>query len=827
MLDSHLKTIASKRKHYEEIHIEDIMCRMEQEPVVEEELKRQEAMKAELEKSCQSVVDKYKALIDQLDLAWRAYENRKNMQVNAHREDCLKKQGNWMQELRKSENDARFVAKEKMDGQTTVITQLTNEETSLRVQKAKVSQENPFAKDMEACQLEQTELMTRKAQLEAEVKEQELRAESLRQEAESVQSIMELQYEQSLAEPNRQKDEVEAEITKLTALLNRSKGSLAEWLDQNKAGWQENIGRVVDEEAILYNNELAPRLSAQPEASLYGVCIDLTAMERKFRTPDELKGELDEKNATRTACVKRPNDMHRQHEEDSKSLMAKYQGQVKRLVDSTRVLRAELMTIPQQEKRLKMQTVELDNRLADWRKEELAKLEDKQNEVVARRTKTEESRRKLEDELQRKLNALQADYRRRVRDEKEALQTVINAREREAAERKQQTELRKEELMQARQDELHGQGMDTVTLDRYSKRILELQQELGFIKKHRDEVAVYKHDREQWLDRESSVRQERKSKAETLAMLEDKYRQRSERLAQQIGLAQEKLGKLQARRKELQNGLDTVKAFRSDDNFCPVGSNELEEKATSKSCLAIVDELKGQIFGDDRLLSNFKRQTQQFLGQFSSRNTFHFNVSPVTDEEFFDFASNLCEFVENDKISEYQRRISGRYTDIILRISKEVSDLTRRESDIRKTIIDINHDFEERNFAGVIREIALRPRPTSDPLMLLLMRIRDFSDEHQYDMGEMDLFATESRQEVNARAVKYLLDFMKALLDEPNRKQLQVSDTFRLEFRIKENDNDTGWVEKIANVGSDGTDILVKAMVNIMLINVFKEKASC
>lgn len=38
--------------------------------------------------------------------------------------------------------------------------------------------------------------------------------------------------------------------------------------------------------------------------------------------------------------------------------------------------------------------------------------------------------------------------------------------------------------------------------------------------------------------------------------------------------------------------------------------------------------------------------------------------------------------------------------------------------------------------------------------------------------------------------------------------------------------NDTGWVEKIANVGSDGTDILVKAMVNIMLINVFKEKAS-
>ena len=58
---------------------------------------------------------------------------------------------------------------------------------------------------------------------------------------------------------------------------------------------------------------------------------------------------------------------------------------------------------------------------------------------------------------------------------------------------------------------------------------------------------------------------------------------------------------------------------------------------------------------------------------------------------------------------------------------------------------------------------------------------------------------------------------MKHLLDDPGRKQLVLADTFKLEFRVKENDNDTGWVEKIANVGSDGTDILVKAMVNISL----------
>jgi hypothetical protein len=47
-----------------------------------------------------------------------------------------------------------------------------------------------------------------------------------------------------------------------------------------------------------------------------------------------------------------------------------------------------------------------------------------------------------------------------------------------------------------------------------------------------------------------------------------------------------------------------------------------------------------------------------------------------------------------------------------------------------------------------------------------------------------------------------------------------------LRFRIEENQNDTGWVEKLSNVGSEGTDTLVKAMVNIMLLNVFKESVS-
>lgn len=116
--------------------------------------------------------------------------------------------------------------------------------------------------------------------------------------------------------------------------------------------------------------------------------------------------------------------------------------------------------------------------------------------------------------------------------------------------------------------------------------------------------------------------------------------------------------------------------------------------------------------------------------------------------------------------------ISERYVNIIRRISKETGELTQSESLINKTIKDINDDFVKRNFAGVIRSIELRPLPSNDKLMQLLIEIKNFNDENTFNMGGMDLFSQDSRENVNLRAVKYLNAFSKLLKDEPSRRVL-------------------------------------------------------
>ena len=252
VLDAQLKKTASKRKHYEEINMDDILRRVEQEPVVEEERKRQVAMKEELEKSYRSVVDKFQALLDQLDMDLRAFENNKNMLVNGRQSLLTAKKETLIQEWRKAESEARDVFQEKVAVVDEVISQLANEETALKVQTAKVAHENPYEQEMKANGQEQAELTARKTQVANGVREYEMRIDALRHEAEKELEIAELKYQSSLEEPRKRKTEIEAEMVKLASLLERSKGSLSEWLDQNKKDWQENIGKVVDEETVLY-----------------------------------------------------------------------------------------------------------------------------------------------------------------------------------------------------------------------------------------------------------------------------------------------------------------------------------------------------------------------------------------------------------------------------------------------------------------------------------------------------------------------------------------------------------------------------------------------
>ncbi|WP_077154889.1 ATP-binding protein [Bacteroides bouchesdurhonensis] len=825
IINDFLKQVRDKRMHYEEVQIEEIIKRVSREEMWTLELEQVRGMKSELTKAYDDVLSKYRLLLDKLEADFRTSENNRQTQIFVKKSEVTAKQEELMQRLREEEEKVRLAQEERFQTVDNRIRQLHEEQSQWKLQLQKISYEHPHQKEMEGCEEGINELRKIDRELELNIRRQQIEINQLRQECELKRKDVKWEFQTKMEAIRKERATIENQLQSLDTLIEKRKGSLCEWLEQNKPGWQDTIGKVADEEQVLYNNELHPQLVGN-ENTLFGISLNLEAMDRSVRTPEEMKLEREQRQIVWQSCTDKLKHLSEEEVEAVSSLEKKYSRQIRDLSEKQHLMEAERMQIPVKLKNLQADYASWRTKEEEWKRSRTEELQMKSNETAHRLYLIEEEKKKLQMERDKQLKACQKSY-------KDAKTEVLNEQElfiadirQEIDGLKQQMEQRKKELQRALEDELNGKGADTATIRKYDDRLDIIKKELEYINRYRPEALFYEKDKKDFLDKEPMVRNRKKELDTKLTALDERFVLRKEKYQIQLKEVDDKLGRMNKELHAMEEGLNKVDMFRKDRTFCPLEILEPGEKTTRKSCDLIVEELKSLIVSTIKKTDEFKKIVTQFNGNFSPKNTFHFRAELVGEQDYCDFAANLCEFVDNDKISEYQKHISERYTDIIRRISKEVGDLTRNESEIHKTIHAINDDFIERNFAGVIKEIALRPLQSSDKLMQLLLEIKRFSDENQHNMGKMDLFSQDTREDVNATAVRYLLSFMKYLLDEPGRKRLALADTFKLEFRVKENDNDTGWVEKIANVGSDGTDILVKAMVNIMLINVFKEKAS-
>ena len=554
--------------------------------------------------------------------------------------------------------------------------------------------------------------------------------------------------------------------------------------------------------------------------------LDLTDLPLNVRKPKQLQ----EENANLEKELKRAKDewhqIQHQQEKAIEVLKRQFAPQIKELRQQKLLAETELRMIPQQRKAIAVRIEDYEaqgKQIIEQRQQELTI---RQQELAHRLSSAQSALENVNANKQKLLNGAEKKYNdaktENVKTHAERIATINT--EIAIAEQNAEAELLK--LKQQEIDELKGRGADTTLVEDCKAKIKAAEDELRFIDEHRKLVYDYLRDKEELFDQEDNLKNQKKTLSEKLMQLNEKYQQRKQKYDQQISFIGKELTERGDERKHLNEELQKADRFAHDENLCPPMFGEAKEKQTLRTPGQAVDDLTGIIVQRQTRHNQFKQSVNVFKGNFSGKNTFSFRTELTIDEDYLDFANNLDDFLINNKLEEYRRRTSERYVDILARVSKEMGELTRHESDVDKIIHDINRDFKERNFVGVIKLIALQSVPSIDKMVQLMKRIKEFNDENQFVMGEMNLFSTINRDELNQKAVSHLLDFMKSMTDNPSRQYLTLSDLFQLQFRIIENDNDTGWADKLSHVGSEGTDTLVKAMINIMLINVFKEKVS-
>lgn len=824
VVNEDLKRLKERRELYATQKIEDLLKRYEQEQVLKIKLEESKARLTELTARFNDVTGKFKALCQGVKNGLENYRLSQNNRIFSLGQEKQKAEERMFNEHTEQRKNIEAAFAEKLTVAYNAIDLLKNEMSELEKEMLKLKFYQPYKEETDALNKEANSLAFREKELNGLIATTEAKINQLQTEYDKQEAEITADSKNKIDAKQQEMDEVAAKIAEIDGLLNRTKGSLYEWLEENKRDWEQNIGKVVNEESVLYQTGLHPQ--KDDGTSLFGVKLDLIDLPLSVRKPTQLKEERDELEGKLRSLLTDKKALTEQQEKLINELKRRVAPKMRELREQKSYHETELRVIPQKQKALKLKQEDYAAK-AQQEKEERAKLlNTRLQEVALRRTAADTNLDKIQAEKQKQLTAEDKRYQK-AKDE------TIRLHEQRVAEIKadiKQQEKKAEEqlllLQQQENEELRGRGADTRMVDECKNLIKATEDELKFIDDHRRIVFDFQRDRESLFNREDEFKAKKKLINDKLQQLNEKYNLRKQKHNEALASLGKELAERKDEKRLLDENLQKAENFAHDEKLCPPMLAEANERQTLRTPGQAVEELTGIIVSRQKSYDKLKEAVNLFKGNFTTKNTFNFRMELTLDDDYLDFANNLEDFLTYNKIEEFRRRTSERYVDILARVSKEMGDLTKHESDVDKIIHDINNDFRERNFAGVIKLIALQPVPSADKMVLLMKRIKEFNDDNLYAMGELNLFSTANRDEVNEKAVGYLLDFMKSLVDNPQRQLLTLSDLFLLQFHIVENDNDTGWVDKLSHVGSEGTDTLVKAMINIMLINVFKGKVS-
>ncbi|MBK9286016.1 MAG: ATP-binding protein [Sphingobacteriaceae bacterium] len=821
------KIAETKKIFYKEKKIDEIVLRVNKKSELVNRKNSLEKEKSIILTEFKSIEEKYKVLSERLANDFKENTNlQDSKKVELRNElNSFIEQANTDFEDIESEIKAQFKGKMAAANESVVkaqanLTELEKKEIELRNKKF-------YEKELDVTikTISENEKLVKDYQSTIKLAE----AEKLRlgQELDHEKNKIELEYRQSYEKNDTKLKQLRNEFETLIERINNSNSAFFGYLNEQYPGWENTIGKVCRED-IIFNQDLAPEL-AQVNQMLFGVKLNLDGIEVKTKTIEGYNNEkvqLEKQIETLKANI---TELATKKEIDLDKLTKRIQIKVRSQNDTSQQLDFKLLSLNNQNQQLSIDLQELQNKAKLEKDKALAEIIGFLQKARQEFETSKKERESLSNSQEEQIATKRAERNLKIDELKSVLGKNLKIIDELIQQLRIAFESDKNELQKSKLAELEGKGLNTERLKNIEDALELVTQELKFIDEHFELTIQYKNDKKEYIDKLDIFNTNLVLKEEEIRDELKKYDRKKNEITTLLNKLKGELDQADDEHKKIKNQLEEYSQFRLSKEYEQIASESpisLSEIILSP-ITTYISTIKSAHYSYIDELNNLTTVSNDFIGRFNHNNIFNFK-SITESNDYLVFANTLREFMDENKIVEYEKRVNKRYADIINIVSKDISDLISKEGDIQKVIGKINSDFREKNFVGVISLIEMRIEESANRVVDILKRIKSFNADNNYGSlggNEPNLFSSESDEKKISQAIELLTLLVKEIKDAKNN-HIRISDSFELKFRVVENQNDSGWVEKLSNVGSEGTDILVKAMINIMLLNVFKDSAS-
>ncbi|WP_417355353.1 ATP-binding protein [Flavobacterium sp.] len=818
----------NKQGRYDNLKINEIIEKVAQKETLLNAQKSLNDEKNLLTAQFSEISKKYEVLISNVQIKQQEFVNNQKAEINTLNATFTENKvtiTNVYQELINQINSDHKAEKDIADNELRTISE---KENGVKNKKAELKYQVFFNEEIEECNIQTTTLNNSISEAKSSILNLKNIISTTRKEWDLEQKGVERSFETAIEkETVKRKSSVE-EIQKIETKIKQSESSLYGWLNSNYPDWEKTIGKVIDQDHVLFNSELTPRLVHGETTTLFGVELNLNALNTSIKTVKDYYVDIKFYNGQIKIADDNIQQLNSTKKDDLQKLKNKFNKQIKQLKEA---ISENEYNLGQSEEKLKKNKVALNEWLTKSKQEKdrvLSELENELEVLASDKQRAKENLVRIEKGIKRKITIKENERDNEITAVEKAKDEKIKSINISVTESKTISEKRIEELKKQQNGELDTKGADTKRLDEIDAGLNEVKGHLDFIEKNQTIEIEYQKDKREIFDKVPLLKAEKVSLEKSQVIIKEEHKTELEKEAAKCINQEESVVFIKSKLEDFERDLKEFEQFKGSEVFSSIQSiflQAIKEKENPKTAIEIISELKVKYYKGIECFKELQFATNAFTGNFNEYNIFSFKVKLSGDDEYLNFASELKEFIEEDKIHEYEKRVNERFANIIQLIGRETAELNSKEAEIEKIIDKINKDFLTRNFVQAIKEMEMRTQKSSNPIVKLLIRIKEFNDENSLVLGETNLFTSADSNSKNQKAVELLKQLVKEL-ERTKTPILTLSESFDLEFRIVENDNDSGWVEKLSNVGSEGTDILVKAMINILLLNVFKDNAS-
>jgi len=577
---------------------------------------------------------------------------------------------------------------------------------------------------------------------------------------------------------------------------------------------------------VLYSQELSPSITDNGQ-SLLGLSLDSSSLDIQAYEESTIAISLqasEERLKRMTDASLNENEILENETRNAINALRREQGRINTLIDAS--LRA-LPKLETQSLSLAEHLQSLQNLAAKKKDEELSVARN-EREVKDRLYKSlQDEDRLLRQDLDKKLNLIISETSQKQEKLDETKQENLAQKNTELIHIKRECDKQFEVIKEEEDETLVKGGVDADLLKKYQENIEAKKRELAEIEALSKLITVYNIDKErifEHLDTRVKALETLsftiKEKEQELSLVKERYEK------EKISLTQQR-DSLLAKVNRLQKDLKEYLSFKDSSLYAQLSIyiENSEREASDTNVSDMINKLRDLGFEHSASKDKLRKKLNKAFSSMSQNNIFNlYAPGSDTDKAILASAHGLKTFVLENKIETYKEQVAKEFTMTLRHLSSEISELLKAEGDISKTVSRINKTLQDLQGIKVIRGIELRYKESDNLLLNVLKAIGHLVEENPYG-NEINLFSSQINESFNEKALKRLEE-LSLHLSEETSDLLTLDESFVLEFRAIENGNDTGFVPSLDGIGSNGTDVMVKAMVNIAMLSLARKQSS-